>query len=374
MNERNQGTMLDNGKISPRQFLVLIFLYTVGTTILVIPSGLAATAKQDAWIAGLVGVCFGLISGGMYVGLWRLFPNKTFVGMCEAAFGKAIGTLCSVAFMFSAFIGATTVLFYVGNFYKTHFLPQTPMPIIHILFAIVVVGGVRMGLEVIGRTGELLMPWFILLFLVLVCTVAPKIKPANLLPVYEAGTGPILWAGLSFAGTAYLPVIFLTMMFPDVQNAASARKGFVIITIAGGLCVVLVTLLCILVFGPDITSRSLFPSYTLVKKISIVDFFQRIEAIMAGLWFITTFIKTTFYFYGWVRSFAEILKLKDYRVVTLPFAMIMVVYSLVVYPDVVYMQAWDSTVYIPYILTMGFGLPLLLLVVGLFKKKSLRKQ
>lgn len=44
--------MLNNGKTSARQFKVLIFLYTIGSTILIIPSGLAATAKQDAWIGG----------------------------------------------------------------------------------------------------------------------------------------------------------------------------------------------------------------------------------------------------------------------------------------------------------------------------------
>ncbi len=83
----------------------------------------------------------------------------------------------------------------------------------------------------------------------------------------------------------------------------------------GGLSVVLITLLCILILGSDITSRSMFPSYSPVKKINIGQFFQRIEAFMAGLWFITTFFKTTFYFYSWTLSFAEILKFKDYRVV-----------------------------------------------------------
>lgn len=183
---------------------------------------------------------------------------------------------------------------------------------------------------------------------------------------------PILWAGLSFAGTAYLPLIFLLMTVPCVQDAARAQKGFILVTVIGGLSVVLITLLCILVLGADITSRSLFPSYSLVKKINIGDFFQRIEAVMAGLWFITTYVRITFYYYGWVRSFSEIMKQKDYRSVTLPFGVIMVVFSLIVYPDVIYMQEWDATVNIPYILTMAFVLPMILLVVGLIKKNKVK--
>jgi spore germination protein KB len=362
--------MLDNGKISGRQLMVLVFLYTIGTTVLVIPAGLAAAAKQDAWIGALAGVVIGGGVLGLYASLWRLYPDKTFVGICEAVLGRWIGALISIVFMFYSFIGSATVLFYVGNFFQIHFLPRTPFSIISALFAIVVVIGVRLGLETISRAADLMLPWVLILFVVLVVTLTPEIQTENLLPVFEFGWKPIFWAGFSFAGTAFMPFVFLFAVFPRVQNPNKARFSMYVAALIGGLCVVLVTLLCILILGPNITSRSMFPSYALVKKISIGNFLQRIEAILAGLWFITTYIKTTFYFYGWVTSLSEILKLKNYRILTLPCGMILVVFSLVVYPDVIYMQKWDSTVFPPYILTMSVIIPLLLWVIGLLKKRG----
>lgn len=361
--------MLDNGKISGRQLMVLVFLYTVGTTVLVIPAGLAEAVKQDAWIGAIAGVLIGGAVLGLYAALWRLYPGKTFVGICEAAMGKWLGALLSILFMFYSFIGASTVLFYVGNFFKIHFLPYTPFPFTSALFAIVVVIGVRLGLETISRTSELMLPWFLILFVVLVLTLAPGMKPDYALPVFESEWKPVFWAGFSFAGTAFLPIVFLFAVFPSVQHPDKARVGMYVSALFGGLCVVVVTLLCILILGPDITSRSMFPSYALVKKISIGHFLQRIEALLAGMWFITTYFKTTFYFYGWVTSLAEILKLNQYRTITLPCGMIMVVFSLIVYPDVVYMQKWDAVVFPPYILMMGVFLPLLLWTVGSLKKK-----
>jgi spore germination protein KB len=254
-------------------------------------------------------------------------------------------------------------------FFTSNFLPHTPFSVTSALFAIVVVIGVRMGLETITRASELMLPWFLILFVVLVSTLIPEIETENLLPVFEAGWKPVFWAGFSFAGTAYMPIVFLFAIFPSVQNPDKAQIGLFVAALIGGLCVVLVTLLCILILGPTNTSRSMFPSYSLVKKINIGNFLQRIEAILAGLWFITTYIKTTFYFYGWVTSLSEILNLRNYRTVTLPCGMIMVVFSLVVYPDVIYMQKWDSTIFLPYILIMGFFTPLLLWLVGLLKKK-----
>jgi spore germination protein KB len=348
---------------------VLVFLYTIGTAVLVIPAGLAAVAKQDAWIGAIAGVIIGGIVLGLYGSLWRLYPDKTFVGICEAVLGKWLGAVVSVVFMFYSFIGAATVLFYVGNFFQIHFLPHTPFSFTNALFAIVVVMGVRLGLETISRASELMLPWFLILFAILVFSLAPEIKIENLLPVFESGWKPVFWAGFSFAGTAFMPIVFLFAVFPKVQNPDKARIGMYFAALIGGICVVLVTLLCILILGPNVTSRSMFPSYSLVKKINIGNFLQRIEVVLAGLWFITTYIKTTFYFYSWVTSLSEILKLNNYRTVTLPCGMIMVVFSLIVYPNVVYMQKWDSTVFPPYILTMSFFIPLLLWIIGLLKKK-----
>lgn len=361
--------MRGNGKITHRQLMVLVFLYSIGTTVLVVPAGLAEVAKQDAWIGALVGVVIGGVVVGLYISLWRLYPGKTFVGICEAILGKWLGLLLSVVFMFYSFIGAATVLFYGGDFFQTHVMPNTPLPVTNAIFAAVIVMGVRMGLETISRASELMLPWFLILFFILVVTLVPEIKPENAFPIFEAGWKTIFWAGFSFAGTAFMPIVFLLAVFPSVQNPDKARFGIFISALVGGLSVVLVTLLCVLILGPDITARSLFPSFALVKKIEIGNFLQRVEAIMVGLWFITTYIKTTFYFYGWVTSLSEILKLKNYRTVTLPCGIIMIVFSLIVYPDVVYMQNWDSTVFPPYILIIGFFIPLLLWLVGVYKKR-----
>ncbi len=349
--------------------MVLIYLYSIGTTVLVIPSGLASVAKQDAWIGGIVGVIIGMALVLLYTALWRVYPGKTFVGICQEALGKGVGTVLSLIYVFYSFIGAATVLFYVSNFFLIHFLPHTPVMFTSSLFALVVVMGSRMGLETIARTSELMLPWFIILFVVLVTTLTPQIDSQKLLPVFESGGKSVFWAGITFSGTAYMPIVFLFSIFPRVQEGLTGkvRLGLFASALAGGLSVVLVTLLCILILGPQITARSMFPSYALVKKISIGHFIQRIEVLLAGLWFITTYMKTTYYYYSWVTSLSEILKLKNYRTLTLPCAMLMVVFSLIVYPNVVYMQHWDTIVFPPYIIVMAVVIPLALWLIGLLK-------
>lgn len=102
----------------------------------------------------------------------------------------------------------------------------------------------------------------------------------------------------------------------------------------------IIIFLSISVLGIDITERNLYPSYVLVKKINIGDFLQRMEAIMAAMWFISVYFRITLYFYATVLAIAQIFNLKEYRSIVLPLGMILVVFSLVVYPNVAYQQTW----------------------------------
>ncbi|USK32138.1 spore germination protein [Bacillus sp. F19] len=53
--------MEKNHKISARQFAILVILFTIGTTILVIPGSLAQVVEQDAWLAAVFGTARGTV-------------------------------------------------------------------------------------------------------------------------------------------------------------------------------------------------------------------------------------------------------------------------------------------------------------------------
>jgi spore germination protein KB len=92
---------------------------------------------------------------------------------------------------------------------------------------------------------------------------------------------------------------------------------------------------------------------------------------MAGMWMITIYFKLVLYFYASVLGFTQILDIKDYRPFTLPLGMIAIVLSLVIYPNVVYQQEWDTKTANAYSLTVGLFLPLVMLLVATIRKKSI---
>ncbi|WP_025717880.1 GerAB/ArcD/ProY family transporter [Paenibacillus sp. 1-18] len=115
---------------------------------------------------------------------------------------------------------------------------------------------VRLGLEVLARSAEILFPLFILLYISFTGLVVSNIKLENIQPVLKAGFRPIWPAVLTFISTAYLPHIVLLMIFPaSVNRSDQARKAFLIGSMIGGLILVVIVALAILVLGPDITGK-----------------------------------------------------------------------------------------------------------------------
>jgi spore germination protein KB len=362
--------MLENGRIAGRQFTVLVFMFTTGSSLLLAPSMLASDAKQDAWLAAIIGVVVGLLLTWLYQTLGNLYSNMTLVEYSEKILGKWIGKAISLLFFTFPFLLTALVLRNIGDFMTTQIMPETPIQAIHIIFLIIVIMGTRLGLETLARTGEILFPWFIGLFLLLVIFISPQIELEKIQPFLEDGMKPVLRGALPFIGFPFLELVIFLMIFPYVNKSKEAGKAFFRGTLIGGVVLILLTALAILVMGVDQTTRSLYPSYILAKKINIGNFLQRIEAIVTIMWFISIFFKLTICFYASTLSLAQIFKLKDYRMLVFPLGMILNVLSLVVSPNIVYNITSTFRVWgIPYGFTYGLFLPLLLLGVAAFRKK-----
>jgi spore germination protein KB len=357
-------------KISTYQFTLLVILYTVGSTILVIPASLAADSKQDAWIASIVGIGTGLLLVWLYCKVGSLYPDQSLAELNETVLGKWIGKAATLLFVVFTISTCSEVLYYLGNFVSSHILQGTPSISIYIAFMIVVIIGVRLGIETVARCSETLFPLFIFLFIILVLFVSPQIKIENIQPILETGIKPIVRSSLVYISITSLTLIVLLMIFPVyVEPLNKARKAFFIGHFTGGLITIVMITLSIFILGPFQAARFMFPSYELARRVNIGGVLERIEAFIAVMWLFSLFIKISFYYYATVQGLAQMLELKNDRPLILPIGMVVIVLSVIVYPNVPYQQNWDTTTWLSYSLTMGLFYPICLLVVGILRKK-----
>ncbi|MGM7701558.1 GerAB/ArcD/ProY family transporter [Pseudalkalibacillus sp. Hm43] len=362
--------MIEKGKISVRQFTILVLFYVIGTTILVIPSILATNAKQDTWISGLISLGIGLSVTLLYYKLASKYPEKNFAEILEALFGKWIGKIVSIIYLILfVFLLCVFVLRDIGDFMVTVMMVETPIQAIHISFLLVVILAVRLGLETFSRAGELFLPWVLLLYFVLLFTIAPQIDIRKVQPVLENGLKPVLHASFSFLTFPFLELIVFMMIIPYVNRPEKTKNGMLIGTMVGGVLLILVSSVSILVAGVEETTESIYSSYDLAKQINLGGFFQRVEAMVAFIWFTTVFMKLTILTYVVSLGLAQTLEIKDYKVLTLPLGLLMYVLANNIFPNVAFLIEFTETMQI-YVFLFGFVFPLILWGVSLVRRED----
>jgi len=361
-------------KITDHQLFSLAANGAIGGSVIIIPSILAGIAKQDAWIATLITAVCGLPVIWIYCFLGSRYPGMTFVGIIKKIFGKWIGFIAAAGYVFLLLTSSYNVPWYFGNFITTQAMPETPEYIINLLLITTVVIAVLYGVETIARTSELFMYFSSALFLVAMIFALPNARIENLQPVFENGVIPIFKSSVFLSGFMISPLISLMMIYPvNINNVPQAKKSFFKGYLWGAFILFVATLMSILVLGSVITAVYQYPTYTLAKEINVGIIFTRLEFVIAASWFFTEFVIAVLFFYAGVTGFSELLGLKEHKKIVVPLGLIMSIMSTVVFPDAIYQANWVKLVWIPYIATYGFILPVLLLLVFLIKKWVLKQ-
>jgi spore germination protein KB len=361
--------MQENGRISLRQFSILVILFTVGDSILVLPSAVAFEAKVDAWISTITGVGFGLLVICLFTVIARLNPEMNLVEYNNKILGKTLGTVLSLLFVVYFLLNAAANVREIGDFMTTQSMPETPIQAIHIVFLCIVVMAVRLGLETFARAGEIFFPGFVLFFTLFVLFLLPQVHFENIQPVFGEGFIPILRGSITSSTFSTVQLVVFLMIMPYVNQPKHILKSFTIGALIGGIALILLILLSILVLGADATASNMYPSYALAKKISIGKFLERIEAILSLMWFVTIFFKIIMFFYGFTLGLSQVFKLKEYKVLTLPCAVLVMVLSLCIAPNITY---YNNVIiwYWPFLdLTYSVLFPSLLLGVYILRMK-----
>ncbi|EFM11414.1 spore germination protein [Paenibacillus curdlanolyticus YK9] len=365
--------MLEKGKIGARQLTILAIFLTIGDSILALPATTAIQGKQDAWLSGVIGLAIGIPIVYLIAVVGKLYPGMTVFMSSRKILGKWLGLVASLLFAVHLFLNASVFLREIGDFVTSHMMPETPIQSILLLFLCIIVMGTKLGLEVIARTGELLFPFFVFLFLFFVVALAPKADLVNVQPFLEDGFRPLLRGTLAAIAYPYVELAVLLMVIPYVSQVERIGRSMLLGGLLGGIAVAVVLSLSILVLGAGDTARHLYPSYALAQEINIGEFLDRVEAVMAILWFFSIYFKLTIYFYGMTLGLAQLAGLKETRILMLPMGMLLLIGAITVSPNTIFFNQL-ATYWSLYDMTYVLGFLLLLLAVHAIRGKGSEEQ
>ncbi|MDH6350833.1 spore germination protein KB [Brevibacillus sp. 1238] len=361
--------MLDNYKISPRQFMMLVTLVTIGDSVLVLPAISADLAKQDAWIAVMIGLVIGLGNVLLLIAVGKRYPNVSFFSFIDRLFGRVLGTMITLSFVWYTFFSASAHVLETGDFVGTYLLNDTPSIAIQLLLVILIMFGVRLGLQTVAYSAQIYFYTFFFLFVLLILSLIPQADLSRLQPVMENGWKPIVAGAIPSVAFPFSELVIFLAILPYVSPIQKRMRHFLKGAFLGGMVLAIVIFMCILVLGADQTARHMYPSYVLAKQIKIGTFIQRLEVILAVVWFIAVNAKITIYSVFFQLGLRHVFRIQDMPVLTLPYMVMLLVMANIFTPNMVVYGSIISQYWPYYDFTYSIGLPVLMLIVYKWRSK-----
>ena len=364
--------MIEKGKISNRQVMLLLVTSVLATGLLTFPSLTTAQAKQDAWLSVIIAAIIGLTTILVTVSLGWRFPGKTIVEYSVDILGKIPGKVIGFIFVWFFFYLTAIVVREFSEFIVTVFMDNTPIIVFisTILFACAI--AIYCGLEVIARVNEMMLTLVIISFLIFMSLAVGQMDLARLTPVLAEGIIPVLKGAIPAAGW-FGEVVTIAFLLPYINRPELAKRaGIMSIFILCFLHSVGVVA-SIVVFGAEQTGRMQFPAFMVARNVSIAGTLERVEALFMLIWVTGVFAKITIYYYVTVLAASQWLNLISYKSLILPFGTVIGAMAVLNYVNNPELVSFIGKVWGPYSIPIELGIPVILLIIAVIRRKGLKK-
>ncbi|MDQ0194277.1 GerAB/ArcD/ProY family transporter [Paenibacillus wynnii] len=317
--------MLDKGKISAVQMSLLLYPTVLATSFLSMPSLAAQYAQNDLWMTGILSSFFGLLTIYVATRLHDLFPKESIIQQSERVIGVLPGKIIGILFfIFYIHVTGMIVRMYT-EFVSGQYLFKTP-PLL-IIFIIVLLSSiaVRGGIETLARCAVIFTPilMFSLLFLLLLF---PSFDVRNIFPILSHGIIPVLKAS-ALPQSWVSELFFISFLLPHLTDPKKGRKWGFLTLGAIVLSIIYMNLITLLLLGSD-TANKTYPILVVFRYISLAGIFENLESLLLAMWIVGNFIKISLFLYVASISFAQTLRLSDYRPSVFPLGILVIVFSL----------------------------------------------
>lgn len=329
----------------------------------VLSKGVNAQAGPDSWISSLLAFALAIPLLMMFARLVKLNPGRDFFQMLEGAFGKLIGKLLTIFYIFFGLVLASMTLRGYVTYINIESLPETPNYFMYVAVLVVVISvSLYIGLEVRMRLFHLV-AWVYTFFAVGILLLSFNVVDyENLKPIMYNGFTPVLNGAFDLLlfpfGTAILTLVPLASLKQGSKVYKIYLKG------AFFACIIItwVFLRNLLVLGPDSLKLFLYPSHQAISLISIGGFIERMEIVPAIINLLLDMTKMTMGVYFVTKGLQRLFNVPNHQTFIAPAVFLVFNYSLMVKNFLPSIVEWDK-LFKYFALPFEILIPLILYIV-----------
>ncbi|MCL6605175.1 MAG: spore germination protein [Paenibacillus sp.] len=297
--------MIQN-KIRVSELIICLTLFEVGSTTLFL---MGAEAKQDAWIAMLIGAFLGLFLLFLHLALHRQDPTLDLFRLFRRYMGKYLGTLMNLLFIGYFTYESSRNLRDFGELTVMTLLNQTSIWIIMLITLLVIANTTRYEPRVFFLTCMLLFPVVVTGYLVIAIFIPATglIHFQFMLPMLENGIKPALNAAIPEIVTfPFGQTVLFLVFYPMTTKGRNLPRAVIIAYISVALFLTGFNQMSIYVLGPVLAANLTLPLLETVQLIQLPEVFERMDALFILVLFLGLGIKLNAFYIGAVIGLERI--------------------------------------------------------------------
>ncbi len=356
-------------KITDKEGICLLTLFVMGSSLIL---GVGGSAKNDAWIAAIVGIIMFLPLMLIYSRIQALLPGRCLFEIINIAFGKIFGKIVAVLYIWYTFHLGALVMRNFGEFVDTVALPETLMVVTLLFLGVVCIYAVRMGIEVMARISTYFIPIVMFIIFVVYILSIPQYNFSNIKPILSEGFTTVLNAGFSVFSFPFAETFVFLGVFYTLKSKKSPYKVYFTGIMMAGIVIIFLTIRNIGILGSMLEYVN-FPSHVAVSRVSVTEFLQRIEVSVAFVFVVCAFTKVSVCLYIACRGIGKLFNLNDYGSIVIQVGLLMTYFSFTVYDNIMEMMYFAYKVYNYYAFPFQVVIPVIMwLIIEVKVKKGIK--
>lgn len=353
-------------RINNFQIYCMLVLVTVPTAFLITPAIVTHTVNNSAWLAVLAGSLPAALISGIYIYILKKSP-RPFPAMMEDCLGKAVSKVVGFLYILVYLLSVAVTLRIFVTFISSNVVPDTPLSIFIGCMLLTGYYGLKTGLENIARVAELLILFGVpLSFIILLISLIHFPGLQNLLPLACLSCKTFIYGTFEgFIVISNMAAILVLAYFSD--NREKVPRILLYVSVTYIALIGLTSMLTIMHFGTEYTNLLAFPTFKIVRGITIGDFIQNIDAAFIALWITGIFGSLSLNWFMACYITQQVFNLRDYRFIAAPTSIIIGVLTLKIGQNIIETQT-IITKLLPLMYSFFYiFIPFLIFMILLFK-------
>jgi spore germination protein KB len=315
------GTTREGGQVmvTLRQMASTVILFLIGSSSLF---ALGGKAEKDAWMSVFIGVLAGLVLLSLVtLQIQKLEPERNLIEIYKLYFGKIIGFAFGFIYVIYYCYKCIRNVREFADLSIMLLLSDTPLSVVMLIICLIGGYAVMGGPGVFFRMVEMLLPILLLIYVVLyILLISSGLIDFNrLLPFLEKGFKPVWDAAIPEIISFPFGEMVLFLMFwryVEFKQFSQIMKMTIKGYLFAGVFITFMNVVIISSLG-SFAGWSTVPLLQAATYISIGNVFERIDPLVALLFFTAVYVKLTAYYLGASLALAYLLGI-SLRIAAIP--------------------------------------------------------